>query len=239
MENNSNENPSDVIKAARIAFEAKDYLTALEKYKWFFENSIKINKAYIGVRLSYCIDEWANLAKVYPTAMDSLVEQKNVALRNFNKTSDTSSFKDYATICEYLNCSEEAVLLFKDAHSANRELSKKLFRSVYEPIAQNKEWEICREYLGNGQKKYEGVIELFDHVIEFVKEKGGVEGKEIENDSTEKTKEECLWLLNTNFHANDKDGYIKLLEKMQTDFSRRGYNYLYNEILNDAPKWSE
>lgn len=239
MENKSNKNPIDVIKAARIAFEEKDYPEALEKYKWFFENAIKINKTYVGVRLSFCLDGWASLAKVYSPAMDSLTEQKNIALNNFNETSDTSSFKDYATICEYLNCPEEAVMLFKNAHSENRELSKKIFRSVNDPLFRNKEWNICREYLGNCTKKYEGLIELFDHMIKAITDRLGEEGNDIVKDSIAKTKEECLCLLNINFHANDKNGYIMLLEKMQADFEHRGYYDLYNEILNDAPKWSE
>ncbi|MBK6896775.1 MAG: hypothetical protein IPH06_09305 [Alphaproteobacteria bacterium] len=237
MENKIQENPSEAIKTARNYFKEKNYPAALERYKWFFENSIIIDRAYIGVRLSYCLDEWADLAKVYPLAMDTLVEQKNIALNNFNKTNSADSFNDYASICEYLQCSEEAVMVFKNIHNINSALSKKIFRSVSDALLRNKEWNICREYIGNGLQKYENLIKLFDHITQSIKEKFGAEGREIEKDSVEKTKEECLWLLNINFHADDKNGYIILLEKMQADFEHRGYDNIYKEILNDAPKW--
>ncbi len=238
MKNKSTENPSDIIKSARMAFKEKNYQKALEQYKYFFRNSIQINKAYIGVRLSYCLDEWTSLAKVYPPAMDSLIEEKNKAVNDFIETGDAVSFRDYAAICEYLNSSEEAVTLFKEIHSTNSVLSKKIFRSVLEPLARSADWAICREYLGDGIKKYENIIELFDEITKLAKEKLGFAGKGVEKDSIEETKEECLWLLNIHFHSNDKSGYRILLEKMQTDFGYRGYNDLYNEILNDAPKWS-
>ena len=230
--------PSKVLNIARKSFEEKDYSKALEKYEWFFENSILIDKSYIGVRLSYCLNEWADLAKKYSPAMEALVKQKNSALNHFKKTNSASSFNDYACICDYLECSEETITLFKEIHNTNKNLAKKIFRYVYEPLARNNEWKICGEYLNDSVKKYESsIIELFDYTLEFVKEKGGEEGEYVEKDLIEKTKEECLWLLNMNYHSSNQNKYMELLTKMKSDLENRGYKNLYKEILDDAPKW--
>lgn len=235
-----NKDPGEVLNSARNSFKKEDYPDALEKYIWFFENSTVINKAaYTGVRRSYCLGEWADLASIYPPALETLIAQKNTSINGFKETKSIDNFRDSAAICYFLNCMEEVIILFKEVYKDDKELSKKLFSSVFEYLARNKEWGICREYLGDCTNRYIGLIELFDVCIQFANKRGGETGIGVEKDAIEKTKEEFIWLLNINLYANDKSGYTKLLEKLRKDLATRGYNELYDEISGAAPAWPD
>lgn len=228
--------PSEVLNGARKAFAEKDYEDALEKYEWFFENSTSIDSSYHGVRLSYCLGEWAELAKVYPPAEHKLLKLKQIALANFDSTKSINSFNDYANICGYLDCTDESIDQFLKIHKTNTELAKKIFRYIYEPLARMEKWGICREYMGNGYKRYEEILEIFDYCIKHSKEKDGDIGREIEEDGVKHTKEELLWILKMLSHTNDVEEYESAMKRIKSDLERRGYTDMYQEIINNAPK---
>ena len=188
-------NPSAVLREARKAFKDNDYEVALEKYAWFFDNSVIIDKSYHGVRLSYCLNEWAALGRVFPKAKEALLQKKDLAYENFIKTQSPHAFNEFSNICEYLNSSDEAITLFLEFHEADKTTSKQIFTFIYEALAAKSEWLICWEYFGNGYKQYQKVITLFDHCVKFANELQGEQRKKIEDESITTTKKEILWIL--------------------------------------------
>jgi len=226
------EDPSQRLNEAREAFSEKNYPVALEHYQWFFDNAIEIDRAYYGVRLSYCLDEWADLGAVYPPALEVLSNLKNRTLSEFRASQKRQTFHEFSSICEYLNCNQEAYEEFLSVRSANIDFSHKLFSLVYEYCASEKLWDLCREYLGNGYKRYERSIESFDHLIEFSKKREGKQRAAIHDDALEAFKREVLWILDMLSYINAPGEYESAISKVKEDLKAREYEALFSEINN-------
>ena len=185
--------PSDVLAEARDAYSQNKHQLALEKYQWFYRNALKHNEAYYGVRLSYCINEWADLGKIYQPACDALREEFNTSLKVFLQSDSRRAFHEYASIAESLGEEGKVYEQFMLVHESNKELAFQLFRFVYTYCANNNQWELCREYLGDGYKQYSESLDMFDYMLEFAKQ----EGREFAlTTGQEHFKRDCLWLLN-------------------------------------------
>ena len=225
-----NIDPGDVLKEARDAYSEKSYSLALEKYQWFFDNAIEIQESYYGVRLSYCLDEWARLGDEYPEAKDALVKLKFATLSEFKKFNSHRSFHEYSNIASYLKCKGEVFDEFMSIHNEDKEQASKLFSFVYDYCAENEMWDLCAQYLGNGYKQYQRTLELFDHVIEHSKKASSKQGEAIYLDGVSSTKREFLWLLNMLHHIKADEALKSALNKMEFDLKERGFSELAKEI---------
>ncbi|MCG7983335.1 MAG: hypothetical protein JAY90_11380 [Candidatus Thiodiazotropha lotti] len=227
--------PGDILKEAREAFADKKYSLSLEKYKWFFENALKIKRSYYGVRLSYCLCEWADLGGVYPQALDELRILKESKLRVFKKTNSHCVFHEYESICGALGCPDEPVEIFQEIAPEDKALAERIFTYVYAEFARQSKWEICREYIGNGYNQYKEILELFDACIKGARRKGDEQGEGILKTSVNKTIEELLWILEMQAHVNAIDEVDSTIERIKHDFAKRGYTEVYEQVLRRAP----
>lgn len=224
--------PSKSLREARSAFKEKNYSLSLKKYQWFYENSIKIDQSFYGVRLSYCLGEWAELGKVFPPAQVALVKLKNNTLATFKDTYSKSSFHEYSSISGYLNNSIEVYQEFLIIHKSDKELAKCLFTYVYKYCAENGHWDICYEYFESGYNTYDSTLEMFDHLIKFSNTK---QSTSIKKDAIETIEREILWLLNTLYYGNAKEKYEEILDKTKKDLKKRGFDEIYDSIYSKAP----
>jgi len=227
--------PGKVLNEAREAFRNKEYSRALEKYEWFFENSIQIKRSYYGVRLSYCLSEWVELGTEHPPALEALENKKKEALASFIKSKSRNDFHDYSSICFAIGCSGEAVEVFRELRSTDFELSKELFTFVYEKLARNSEWALCREYLGNGYKQYKKLLKLFDACIKGAEKIGGEQGESIKKTTISNAVEGLLWLLNMQAYANADEEIESALKQIELDFNGRKHSAVYQKVLARAP----
>lgn len=66
--------PGDVLDEARSLRGLGQHEAALEKYIWFFENSVQIERSYFGVKHSYCLEEWWDLGREFGKAKEAYLE---------------------------------------------------------------------------------------------------------------------------------------------------------------------
>jgi len=227
--------PGVVLEEARSAYKEKDYASSLEKYQWFFDNSIKIKRSYYGVRLSYCLDEWAELGKEYPPAKAALVSLKNNTLTIFKQTKSREAFHEYSSICRSLGNKEEVFNNFLPLHKEKSEIAKELFRFVYEYCAENEKWNICREYLGNGIKKYEESFEIFDHMIKHSKEGEDEIGESMAQEAQDYLQRDIRWILTMLQSSKAEKEYESIVSRIETDLTKIGFHYLVSEIFESTP----
>lgn len=227
--------PGEVLSEARTAFKNNDYPTALEKYQWFYDNALDIDRSYYGVRLSYCLGEWAELGKEFPEAMESLINLKESTLLEFSISNSRQAFHEFASICKYLDCQKEVFEQFQKVHNTDKDLSEKIFRFIYEYCASNEMWEICREYIGNGYEQYKKAIEKFDHIRKFAEEKTADVGDSIFKHEVESLKREILWILDMLHFINSPGEYESAMSKIESDLKERGREDIYREICESAP----
>ena len=75
------------------------YQEALNLHIWYHKNALKYDPAQYGVRLSYALDDWAELGKVYPPALHELRSIRNETLATYKKNpSDSLMFGEVASI---------------------------------------------------------------------------------------------------------------------------------------------
>jgi len=229
------EDPGEVLNQAREAFSIKEYEVSLEKYKWFYDNSLDIDQSYYGVRLSYCLGEWAELAKYFPTAKEELVILKDKSLSGFKSNPTHQAFHEYSSISEYLDCSSEVFDTFVSIEEQDEKLASKIFSLVFRYCATNKKWDVCRRYLGNGYKQYLRTIETFDHMTEFSNESSGEERESIMRDAEQTFKKEVIWLLEMLNYINAPKEFDSAMNKIESDLTERGSQKLFGEIAKKAP----
>ncbi len=163
-------NQREYLDNARTAYKAKDYPEALIKYEYFFDHALDDDPASLyGVRLSYCLNEWAMLGEKYPPAKDRLEQKRDEALSLLFETKEPERFHDFLNICRYLKCPDLPVEEFLKIHNKDKSLSAKIVRFIWDTLVDKKLWEVCAEYLENPKSKYDEFLFKFDHAMKSSK----------------------------------------------------------------------
>jgi len=111
--------PKYTLDKAREAVKLKNYANALEIYNNFFEETFKKSAKY-GVRLSYCLSDWAALGEIYPLALRKLENKKDEALLLLEKEREPERFHDYFAICKQLKSPELPYQEFLRLHKTDK-----------------------------------------------------------------------------------------------------------------------
>jgi hypothetical protein len=69
--------PSEVLDSAVADTQAGTHADALAKYLWFHHNALRYDDALAGVRLSFALGYWLELADVYPPARAAFVRTRD------------------------------------------------------------------------------------------------------------------------------------------------------------------
>lgn len=159
-------NPRETLDLARKAFRSGDFPVALELYDHFFEHALDDDPySLYGVRLSYCLDEWARLGKRYPLALERLKQKGEIALRLFASSRNPERFHDYVAICEFLKCPDQSMREFLAYHHADRDLAQPIVRFVWNALVASERWEVCACYVASGIQHYEVALASFDRAM--------------------------------------------------------------------------
>ena len=160
--------------------EGGEFDKALEKHLWFHEASRK-SPGMGGVRLSFALESWVDLAKKYSPAMDSLVHlrdgYKNTLLEG-NGTFD--NFHDLFAINQYLENGGDTYSVFMKLHENYPEQAKSYYHVVEDIVVDKKRYDICAAYIADPMKKYKRIEKLHKLNREFSKKQSGPRDEEFE-----------------------------------------------------------
>jgi hypothetical protein len=156
----------DSLDLAREAYRSGDYAAALEHYDHFFEHALDDDPhSLYGVRLSYCLSEWAKLGEQFPLALERLRLKKESALRLLEASRDPERFHDYVAICRYLKCPDQPIQQFLAYHLSDRDLSQSIVRFIWDALVASKQWAVCGCYIANGLQHCEDSLGRFDEAM--------------------------------------------------------------------------
>ena len=92
-------NPDEWRSWAREWRAAGRFEEALRAHAWYHANVLKLNEAAYGVRLSFALRDWVDLARDYPPALDSLIETRDqAAAAAVGNPPDYDAFRDALSI---------------------------------------------------------------------------------------------------------------------------------------------
>ena len=163
---------------ARALFKEKEYAKALERYEYFFDHALEEAKSLYGVRLSYCLDEWAELGSKYAPALARLRIKAEEAHELLLRTRNPERFHDYIAICGYLKRGAAPVELFLTLHPSDPELAKSMVRFIWDELVDAKQWNVCAAYLGDPGSNYALALKKFDRSMAISDENPSFGGTE-------------------------------------------------------------
>jgi hypothetical protein len=165
----------DVQKIHQEAMEnrrARKYARALAQRIWFHENANRLEPGMAGVRLSFALGDWADLAAAYPPAMDALIATRDKAERNAMKVNDTKlafdSFSEAASINHELLSSSRTVALFKQLDRDSPQAARVAYRSAQESLIEAKEYALCGKYI-EPEKMFARIAQFHEDDVAYTK----------------------------------------------------------------------
>ncbi len=135
----------------------ENFEDALKKHVWFYDNVLKIDESYYGVRLSFALASWIHLSTIYSPAMEALEEKIQIAEEKI-RTGDTcckSAFHDFASINRELNRESETVRLFVWLDVNNPQAAKRNFNLAKPALITLKNYQLILKYLDPDAEFYE------------------------------------------------------------------------------------
>ena len=176
------ENPRSHFDIGRSAARSGDFAKALEKFQYFFDHALDDDPgALYGVRLSYCLAEWARLGEKYSPAASALVQKKDESLANFEKTRDPEYFHDFVAICGHLKLDEDVVKNFLRIDKLDRDLSATAYRFARDCLIAHECWSTCSAHTRNSRSTYDQYLRKFDEVIKLGQTHSDIGGPEFES----------------------------------------------------------
>jgi hypothetical protein len=147
--------PDNVFCEAVKESVAGRYQLALEKYRWFHHNALRLRPSLYGVRLSYALRAWKSLADKYPPAMKALRKARDVA-RNAARTQKGRAaheqYADFAAINRCLDEEPKTVRLFEWLHKHRPKLAKKVYHRTEAVLARANEFKLCGAYIDSAEQ---------------------------------------------------------------------------------------
>jgi hypothetical protein len=153
--------PGVVLSEAVSLMQQGRYAESLQKHLWFHDHALEHNSALAGVRLSFALADWIELAKRYPEAMVALLavrDRKAKALADGQGSFEL--FHDVAAINGFLQEEQGIIALFKLLHQTDPKLAKKCYRVAETVLVAHQEYEVCSAYIPDPTARFEEIREL-------------------------------------------------------------------------------
>lgn len=152
-----------ILEDAQLAHRAGDFTNALKFYEHFFDHALDDDPyALYGVRLSHCLQGWANLAGEFPGAKNRLEYKKRDLLEQFQANEVAETFHDYLSVSRHLGLEQEAVGQFLAIHTDHPALARKLVRFLWDDLIIAEQWDVCSELLVDPNLKLDELFSIFD-----------------------------------------------------------------------------
>lgn len=132
--------------AARAAAATGRYEDALCEHVWLHNHALEEEPALYGVRLSYALGDWVELAKRYPPAMVALKAIRDEKSDRLSRgDGDRRLFHDVRAINEHLDQQGSTYELFVRLREANSALAEKCADLAMAAIVGSKDFDLARK----------------------------------------------------------------------------------------------
>lgn len=151
----ANPNPQTILREAVADARARNYESALAKQVWFHEHALEFDQGQYGVRLSFALSYWMDLAKAYPPALEKLKAIRDATQRRLDPTQGgkptAEDFHDLASINKELDENDGTVAAFQLLDKHDAKMAQREFRLALPALVQAKEYKLCGKYVDSKQ----------------------------------------------------------------------------------------
>ncbi|MBC3908104.1 hypothetical protein [Undibacterium umbellatum] len=166
--NDHNQQATQVLDKARQAHAAQEYESSLVSYEWFFDHALDEDQATLyGVRLSFCLFEWARLGQEYEPARIRLEQKFEHSILALEQSRNPVYFHDYAAIGACLNQQETVLEKFIGYHQADPKLAKEIVHFIWDELVSSPHIAVCATYIDDALAFYEDKLEKHDETLKI------------------------------------------------------------------------
>jgi hypothetical protein len=165
---------SDRLQAARTAAAEGRHAEALTEFIWFHHHALEETRSLYGVRLSFALGYWMELAAVYRPALIALEQIRDEKTEKLLANSgDRDIFHDVASINDVLGTTERTHLLFSKLHSLRPGLAKECATLAMPAIVASRDFSLAAWYLPNPESLVRTLAGRFLEDIQLFKARPG------------------------------------------------------------------
>lgn len=165
-----NPDPHAILNEARADQRAGRHETALAKHVWYYNHALEHNPGLSGVRLSFALGYWLELARVYPPALEELENTRDRALARVTEETDRglqfNAFHDMTAINRTLKEEQRTVAAFISLEEQHPEIASHVYRLAQPALIKAREYPRCGKYL-DGPRDFRLIESLFDATSRF------------------------------------------------------------------------
>ena len=166
----ANPDLQQILNEAQADMIAGRYEEALAKHVWFYENALKVNRAFYGVRLSFALSYWKQLGLVYPPAKVKLEEYRNEAEKKVTSGQNVrESFHDFMAINSVLGDEKRTVALFKLLDKDHTQAAKSVFDIARPVLIKAGDVKLCSKYV-DAKTDYPRFKEMYEQMVNLAKD---------------------------------------------------------------------
>ena len=165
----TNPDPQQILTEAQQDMAAGRYEEALAKHVWFHRDALDIDRAFYGVRLSFALMYWKELATLYPPAKTKLIEIRDEAEQKVNSGDNAAeSFHDFEALNSVLGEDPRTVALFKKLDEDNPQVAQAGFKMARRALIEANETKLCSKYVTPDD--YASQVEMYRHMLSMPKD---------------------------------------------------------------------
>lgn len=192
---------------------AGKFKEALDKHLWFHEAS-RAFPGMGGVRLSYALEIWLELAEMYSPAMDALINTRNNNREILLKGDGTfDNFHDLAAINQTLGESEDTFTLFVEIHNSYPNQAKRYYHVAEKLIVERKAYDICANYITDPIDKYSKIQHMHELNVDLIKKNPDMDNDDFNQYTKESYVNEVCQLIEIMMALDRKDTAEKIKKK--------------------------
>ena len=146
----SDPDPDKVLSEACEDTSAGRYEDALAKHLWFHNEALRYQPSLSGVRLSFALGYWLELAEVYPPAMKELERIRHETrqeILNSNSQKIRDLFLDFQGMNRTLQAESETTALFIQLDRDYPDRAEQVFVLALPALLKSHEHKLCGKYL--------------------------------------------------------------------------------------------
>ncbi len=222
----ANPDPRAILQEARRDTENKAYAAALVKHVWYHENAISIEPAQVGVRLSFALSYWLELAEAYPPAKAKLMEIRDKAGKETLEGKDgTDAFHDFVSINRVLGEPELTKKLFVQLDNDKPKQARALFELARPSLIQAKAYVLCAKYV-DGEVAYKREVDFYKRLID-----NPVGGARMADYARQRFTHESATLVALLFIKGDKESARRIADAARKEIEEESFNELLDAAL--------
>jgi tRNA A-37 threonylcarbamoyl transferase component Bud32 len=152
----------DAIRREASDLEAQGkYEEALQRRLWYHEYALKYEPSHVGVRVSFALSEWTELAARYPKARRALMEIRDRGVREFDAGGGSFALlMEVSAINAQLGQKDMTYSLFVSIASRDQKLADRCYPVVEDLLVEKGNYALCARFIRDFDERLEQAREM-------------------------------------------------------------------------------